>query len=137
MACPEQASCEAVVDGNPSLSPEDKAELERQRNLLHGSFAYISEEKEETVRIPRLAIVVELRKMADDIHDGTKMMEDFWTYQELHIDDPAYEFLSENHPGLNVAGWRVFMALIDPLAYGREIQAAGRTRGSISRRSRK
>lgn len=122
MAFPEHGSFEAVADGGAPLSPKDVAELERQKNLLMGAFAYISDEPNETVRIPRLAIVAELRKLAEDIRGGTKAMEDFWTYQNRHIDDPAYEFLGEIHPGLNFAGWRVFMALIDPLGYGRDIE---------------
>lgn len=121
MAFPEYVSHEAVADGGASLSLEDEAELERQKNLLMGAFAYISDEPNATVRIPRWAIVAELRKMAEDIRGGTKTMEDFWTYQEDHINDPAYEFLGEIHPGLNFAGWRVVMALIDPLGYGRDI----------------
>lgn len=123
MASPEISIHRAVTDGKSSLSSEDQLELERQKNLFQGSFTYICDELEVRVKILRLAIVAELRNMADEIRGGKKTIEAFWTYQEEHIDDPAYEFLGKIHPGLNVAGWRVFMALIDPLAYGRDVKA--------------
>lgn len=135
MALPEIAPLRAVTNGKDVISPEDKAELERQQNLLRGAFAYISDEPIEAIRIHRLAIITDLRQMAEDIGRGTKTMNDFWTYQDIYIDDPVYGFLSEIHPGLNVAGWRVVMALIDPLTYGRAVQGSSDIPGRISRRS--
>ncbi len=136
MALPETAPpLRAVTNGKDFIFSEDRAELERQQNLLRGAFAYISDEPIEAIRIHRLAIITDLRKMVKDIRGGTKTMNDFWTYQDTYIDDPAYGFLADFHPGLNVAGWRVVMALIVPLKYGRSIEASSNVRGTISRRS--
>ena len=86
-------------------------------------------------KIPRLAIVEELRNLANEIRSGKKTMEDFWTYQSEHINDSTYQFLSDIHPGLNVVGWRVIMAIIDPFTYGRDIKRAAGTNAPISKRS--
>lgn len=126
-----------LPEQSPSVAVSDAAEPERQRqrNLFQGAFAYIENEPDERIKIPRLSIVEDLRQMVRDIHAGEKTIGDFWVYQDLHIDDPGYSFLGEQHPGLNVSGWRVFMALIDPLTYGRNIQVADGSRAPISRRS--
>lgn len=37
-------------------------------------------------------------------------------------EDPQYVFLEGYYPGLDVTGWRILMALHDPLTYGKGIQ---------------
>ncbi len=122
MALPEHASYEAVADGGPIFSLEEQEERARQNVVLQNAFTYICKDP-PLVKIPRLAIVEGLRMLAEEIRGDEKSMVDFWTYQEEHIGDPDYGFLGEIHPGLNVTGWRVMMALIDPLQYGRDIIA--------------
>lgn len=122
MAISEQISRSSVVDGGDVFFAEEQKELARQRVVLQNAFKYICDDL-PMVKIPRLAIVEELRNLAEEIRNGDKTINDFWAYQEDHMSDPTYQFLSDSHPGLNVVGWRVIMALIDPLRYGWDIKA--------------
>lgn len=120
MAISELAHRVSVVGGGDVFSPEEQEELARQNVILQNAFKYICDDP-PMVKIPRLAIVGELRNLADEIREGRKTIDDFWAYQEAHIADSDHEFLGKTHPGLNVVGWRVILAFIDPLAYGRDI----------------
>lgn len=122
MAISELAPHSSVADGGSVFSPEEQEELARQRVVLQNAFRYICNDP-PMVKIPRLAIIEELRKLADEIGDGKKSIEDFWEYQEEHMGNPDHQFLNEGHPGLNVVGWKVILASIDPLTYGRNIIA--------------
>lgn len=125
MANSERSPRGSVVDGGDVFSPEDKEELARQNVVLQNTFKYICKDL-PIVKIPRLAIVEELRNLAEEIREGGKTIDDFWAYQEKHISDSDHQFLSEIHPGLNVVGWKVILAFIDPLTYGRDIIAMSR-----------
>lgn len=120
MAISELAPHSSVADGGTVFSPEEQEELARQNVILQNAFKYICDDP-PMVKIPRLAIVGELRNLADEIHEGRKTIDDFWAYQEAHIADSDHEFLGKTHPGLNVVGWKVILAFIDPLTHGRNI----------------
>lgn len=122
MAISELVPRSSVVGGGDVFSPEDQEERARQKAVLQNAFTYICNDL-PMVKIPRLAIVEELRKLVEEIREGEKTINDFWEYQEKHIQDPAHQFLTEIHPSLNVVGWRVILAFVDPLTYGRDIIA--------------
>lgn len=122
MALAEIKPCAAAVSGGEALSPEDKKELDRQYNLFGlTAFDFLKDEPDKGKRAERLAVVSELKQLACDVRKGVKTMDDFLARQDKLMAIPANEFLELPYPGLNFAGWRVMMALADPLKYGREI----------------
>lgn len=124
----------------------DEQELTRQRNLIgtvEAVFAHLNNPivdpflpPEETAqfnnnRLAQLHIVEQIRA---HIKDGWSIL-DLGEYLDQHFEDADHQFLSERYRGLNVNGWSVFMAVIDPIGYGRKIERSSDVRVSISRRS--
>lgn len=116
---------------------EDQLELMRQSNLLRGAFDYIGDDSflSPQVKERRMAIVSEVRGWVESIHKREASLDDFLRYQDEKLENPEFLFLGESYPGLNVAGWRVILALIDPLKYGRNIQSFTEITATISKRS--
>lgn len=116
---------------------EDQLEIVRQSNLLRGAFDYIADDSflSPEVRERRMAIVSEVRGWVAKIHTREASLDDFFAYQDDKLDKPEFLFLGQVYPGLNVAGWRVILALIDPLKYGRSIQSYTEITATISKRS--
>lgn len=110
------------IEWNPciesgTLSPEDREELDRQKELLQGVFQipqYTSDPK-------KVSILAGVETVTLATCQSESPIEDFLHFQEGVINLHEYAFLSETYPGLNVNGWRIFLAKIDPLTYGRAI----------------
>lgn len=132
----ETRPCVAADSGGKALSLEEKRELNRQYTLFgRTAFDYLNGEPDAAKKAERFAVVSMLKQLACDIQKGEKTTEDFFTLQDTLMKNPANTFLEESYPGLNVAGWRVIMALIDPITYGTVIQGSSDVRGPISKRS--
>lgn len=116
---------------------EDQLEIVRQSNLLRGAFDYIADDRflSPEVRERRMAIMGEIRGWVERIHKREALLDDFLAYQDEKFENPEFRFLGEVYPGLNVAGWRVILALIDPMKYGRNIQSYTKVTATISKRS--
>lgn len=99
------------------LSPQDRLELERQQQLLGNAFSA----PEYTQDPKRGHILAALRLRVDAIRNGNETIEDFLRFQESVFGSRDYTFLQDPHPGLNVNGWRILLAMADPLTYGRNI----------------
>lgn len=128
-----------------SLTDEQR-ELLRQRNIIgtvDTIFLHLYDPirdpllaSEEVVRLnnDRLARLHIVEQIRERIRSGWSLT-DLLTYQDEHFEESTYEFLTDGYPGLNVNGWKVLMAIIDPLGQGRNIERSSDVRAPISRRS--
>jgi len=99
--------------------PEESEILTRMKNLMGGEAFHTETDTE------RLHIIDELRVLVQKIRNNEVKPDDFFAFQDKHFDNPKYAFLSAELPGINIVGWRVFMALMDPLQYGKTIGPPG------------
>lgn len=123
-----------------SYTTEELVVLGRIKDILNGDFFHhlpteaITESNKETPT----AIVNEARALIAKIRKEKRDQKEFFTYQDEHFDNPHYAFLEEEYPGLNVNGWRVLMAELNPIKYGTAIQRKDyHIYGTISQRSAK
>ncbi len=100
---------------NPSH--QDEEEIVRQGEILKGVF-HIPQYTSDPMKVSILAGV---EAVVSTICQSDKPIENFLHFQDSVINLSEYAFLSETYPGLNVNGWRIFLAKIDPLTYGRQI----------------
>ena len=110
--------------------PQDLKEIERQKELLKDVFnlpQYASDPRKVSILIGVATVVTEICERGGGITDFTK-------FQDRVINLPDYDFLSKPYPGLNVTGWSIFYALIDPLTYGRKIHRVFEQRGTSGKR---
>ncbi len=121
-------------------TPEEAVVIGYMKNLMGGEPYHTM----ETALLPaemkarRTMIIEEITSLTDRIRRKELTIDKFFSYQDAHLEESDYQFLSQPHPGLNVTGWRVFMACIDPLRYGKTIDRSMATvRGTISHRSAK
>lgn len=125
---------------------DEERELKRQRNLIgtvETVFSHLNDPirdplmaSEEVVRLnnDRLARLHIVEQIREQIRSGWTIT-DLLRYQDEHFEDPTHAFLTDEYPGLNVIGWKVFMALVDPLKHGTVIQRSSGVRATISKRS--
>lgn len=119
---------------------EEAAVLGRIKDIINGDFFHhvTQEPVSETNKESPSAIVVRTRSFIAKIRLDKRDAQEFFTYQDEHFDDPEYAFLKDLYPGLNVNGWRVLMAELDPKKYGIAIaRKEFQVRGTISQRSAK
>ena len=76
----------------------------------------------EDIRLRKKEIRSALTTLVTDIRLKKKPESELFDYQDLHFEDSDHAWLSELHPGLNVNGWRVFMAEMNPLKFGQNIE---------------
>jgi hypothetical protein len=104
-------------------------------------FHYLDDTDVPTSAVDRdktKSIVSELTDLVTDIRSKKKESSALFDFQDKHFDEPEYRWLQEYYPGLNVTGWRVFMALMDPLKYGEKIdRSQEQVLGTITKRSAK
>lgn len=103
-------------------------------------FQYLDKDESipEDERDKRIKIVSSLMELVTGIRLKKADSSAFFDYQDIHFDEPDYTWLQELHPGVNVNGWRVIMALMDPLKYGENIdRPMQQVLGTITRRSAK
>lgn len=127
---------------------DDERELKRQRNLIgtvDTIFPHLNDPivdpfmpPEEVNRLnnDRLARLSIVEQMRENIRSGWTM-KDLLGYQDEHFEDSRCTFLAEAYPGLNVNGWKVLMAIVDPFGHGRIIERSSGVRAPISKRSAK
>lgn len=126
---------EAVVD-TPQTDPLE-AETKRQKEFFEGAISFIgrdplltSQEKER-----RLLKTGELRGLIREIKSGGKTMDEFWKFQEEKENMLDYLFFAETVEGLNVNLWRLALAQINPLKFGKGVDRSHRIKGTIGKRS--
>lgn len=115
-------------------SPEEvkrkysEAELEiitKITSMISGeSFHYLDRDttSPEDVRVRMKEIISTLATLVTDIRLKKKPESELFDYQDLHFEDSDHAWLSELHPGLNINGWRVFMAEMSPLKFGQNVE---------------
>lgn len=125
---------------------DTERELKRQRNLIGTVETVYSRlndpivdpmmDSEEVVRLNniRLAQLFIVEQIREHIRSGWTIT-DLHRYQDEHFEKPTHAFLIDEYPGLNVIGWKVFMALLDPLKHGTIIQRSSGVVATISKRS--
>lgn len=112
------------------INPQNLKEIERQKELLKDVFLlpqYTSDARKVSILMGLSAIVTEICERRGSI-------DDFKEFQNTVIDLPDYAFLREPYPGLNVTGWSIFFAMIDPLTYGAKIHRVVEQRGTSGKR---
>lgn len=126
---------EAVVD-RPQTDPLE-VETKRQKEFFEGAYSFIrrdpiltAEEKER-----RLLKVGELKGWTDEVRTGRKSMVEFWKLQEEKENMPDYLFFAETVEGLTVNWWRLALAQIDPLKFGKGVDRSDRIKATIGKRS--
>jgi hypothetical protein len=133
---------EASSEGEQELySMDELMILAKMETCMNGKpFHYLNI---DTTILPddklrRKEIISELTTLFINIRLKKKEESAFFDYQNLHFDAPDYAWLQQQHPGVNVNGWRVVMALMDPLKYGQKIDhPIQQVRATISQRSAK
>lgn len=123
-----------------TYSIEESTVLGRIKDIINGDFFHHlpAEAVHESNKQSPAAIVCEVRALVAKIRVEKRDPQEFFAYQDVHFGDPHYAFLEEPYPGLNVNGWRVFMAELDPVKYGVAItRKEFQIRGTISQRSAK
>lgn len=122
-------------------SVEELKILAKMELIMNGRpFQYLDKDTSisEDDREKRKAIVSELTGLVTGIRSKKTEANALFDYQDIHFDEPDYQWLQEQHPGVNVNGWRVFMALMDPLKYGENIdRSIQKVLGTITKRSAK
>jgi hypothetical protein len=136
---PEATPISPPTGGEKLYSMEELIILAKMEVVMNGApFHYLDTDTSipEDDREKRKAIVSALTGLVTDIRSKKAESSALFDYQDRHFDEPEYKWLQEHYPGLNVNGWRVFIALIDPLKYGKDIdRAAQQVLGTISKRS--
>lgn len=92
----------------------------------------------EADKLKRKAIVEKLTSLVLGIRYKEVEGSALFDYQNIHFDEPDHTWLQQQHPGVNVNGWRVFMILMDPVMYGQGLDhPISQVLGTISKRSAK
>lgn len=131
-------------------SMEEAAILGHIHELLGGheqfSAVLLNEALSDEQKARQMAIIESARMLIARIRKGENApdghaltSEDFFAYQDAHFDDPDYAFLIDLHPGLNSNGWRLLLAEMDPVKWGKSIERpmAFDVHATISKRSAK
>lgn len=114
------------------------ANMERFMNSKPFHYLNIDPSISEGDRIEKNKIVTTLTSLVSDIRSKNKEASAFFDYQDLHFDEPDHVWLQEQHPGVNVSGWRVVMILMDPMKYGVNLdRPMPKVSATISKRSAK
>jgi hypothetical protein len=136
---PEATPVSPPTGGEKLYSVEELMILAKIQVFMNGRpFQYLDKDESisEDERDKRKKIASSLKELVTDIRSKKAEASALFDYQDRHFDEPEYAWLQEEYPGLNVTGWRVIMALEDPLKYGKDIDRhEEQVFGTISKRS--